>query len=268
MVGVKMAYPNFEKLVGIISALRAPVTGCPWDLEQTHLTLLKYLTEESYEFIHAAELENDTAMEEEIGDVLLQVLLHGQIASERDAFDIESISEVLTEKLIRRHPHVFSDPAKYNLDAKGVLKNWDKIKKTEKNNRPNLFDDSYLTFPPLFSATKIGKKTSKVDFDWDSAGEVFKKVEEELNELSEEINAADKDQAKIDEEFGDLLFSMAQLGRHLNLDPEASLRAANKKFIRRFSAVEDAVAKDNKTWEKLSRQEKEAYWEIIKGRES
>ncbi len=260
---------NFEKLVTVIADLRHPVDGCPWDLKQTHKTLIKYLLEESYEFIEAVELNDSKKMEEEIGDVLMQVLLHAQLGSERSEFNIESVSAKLTEKLIRRHPHVF-EKKDTGITSDQVLINWEKIKAEEKLREDGEKDhhkikSSILNAPPLMAATKIGKKTNDLKFDWEDYAQVAYKVEEEWQELKEELTpnrVLNRDAAF--EEMGDLLFSIAQLARHLEMDPHDALRAANKKFLRRFHAMEDLMLKAGKDIEKMNQDQMDVYWNQAK----
>lgn len=260
---------NFEKLKDVIADLRHPVDGCPWDLKQSHESLLKYLLEESYEFIEAVELKDPKKMEEEIGDVLMQVLLHAQLGSEKKLFDIESISAKLTEKLIRRHPHVF-EKKDTTISADQVLINWEKIKAEEKLREDGEKDHhrikaSVLNAPPLMSANKIGKKTNDLKFDWDDYTQVAYKVEEEWQELKEELTphrTVNRD--AVFEELGDLLFSVAQLARHLNMDPHDALRAANKKFLRRFHAMEDLMLLAGKDLEKMNQEQMDVYWNQAK----
>lgn len=243
--------------------LRHPTKGCPWDLEQDHQSLLRYLIEESYEYIYATKINDTEEMEEELGDVLLQVLLHAQIGSERKAFDIYSVAKKLNDKMIRRHPHVFEKPDP-NITTEELHIRWDKIKKTEKKKSvAGIFSDKDLAAPPLLAAYKIGKKSHKAEFDWDSASEVMNKVEEELKELKEEIAKNDLQRSK--EEMGDLIFTMAQLARHLNLDPHECLLAANKKFVDRYSELEK-LAHPKKSTE-LNREQKEALWKKVKDNE-
>ena len=260
---------QFEKLKDIIGELRHPEHGCPWDLKQTHESLLKYLLEESYEFIEAVELKDSQKMEEEIGDVLLQVLLHAQLGAEKNTFDIESISKTLAEKLIRRHPHVFENN-QTKLDADQVLVNWEIIKREEKarvegNTTHHRITHSVLNAPPLMAATKIGKKTNDLKFDWDNYQQVAYKVEEEWQELKEEL-APNKiiNPEAVFEELGDLLFSIAQLARHLNMDPHDALKAANKKFLRRFHSMEDLMIAKNAKLEDMNQEQMDVYWNQAK----
>ncbi len=260
---------NFEKLKDVIAQLRHPVDGCPWDLKQTHESLLKYLLEESYEFIEAVEEQSPQKMEEEIGDVLMQVLLHAQLASEKKQFDIESVSAVLTEKLIRRHPHVF-EKAVSGITADQVLINWEKIKLEEKariagEQTHHRITTSALNAPPLTAAVKIGKKTNEIKFDWDDYHQVAYKVEEEWQELKEELTPhRDLNRDRVFEEMGDLLFSIAQLARHLEMDPDSALKNANKKFLRRFHAMEDLMKAKGAVLEDMNQTEMDVFWNQAK----
>lgn len=260
---------NFEKLKNVIKELRHPVTGCPWDLKQNHQSLLKYLLEESYEYIEAVELKDNRKMEEEIGDVLLQVMLHTYIAEQEGKFTFESACGVLTEKLIRRHPHVFENKDT-SLSAEDVLVNWAKIKEEEKlreegEKTHHRIKSSVLNAPPLTAAVKIGKKTNEIKFDWEDYAQVAYKVEEEWQELKEEITphrAVNREAAF--EELGDLLFSVAQLARHLDMDPDAALQAANKKFLKRFHAMEDLMLSQKVVLEDMNQEEMDVYWNQAK----
>lgn len=259
-----MSYPNFEKMVEVITQLRHPTKGCPWDLKQDHKSLLRFLIEESYEYLHAVETQNYELMEEELGDVLLQVVLHCVIAQETNKFDIESVSKVLSEKMIRRHPHVFEDSSLAQTEEQ-VKENWQKIKESEKSStQAQHIDASYLSFPALFSSYKIGKKTNQINFDWDRAEDVLAKVEEELEELKEEISAKKVDPKLVKEEMGDLLFSAAQLARHLGVEPEEALRDANRKFINRFTSMEKLIKNDKKNVLSMTQLEMDEYWKLVK----
>lgn len=259
-----MNQPELLRCIEVIKALRHPTTGCPWDLEQTHSTLLKYLIEESYEFIEATELSDPKLMEEELGDVLLQVLLHSTIAEEAKTFNLESVAKTLADKIIRRHPHVFG-PAETSLSSEEVVANWQEIKKIEKGSPKYSIDAKCLQAPALESAYKIGKKSTAVNFDWEDYYQVMAKVEEEWQEVKEELPPGGKhDKARVKEEIGDLLFSVAQLARHLELNPEECLREANKKFIGRFQKVEDKVKASGKTLGETPQATLEQYWIEVK----
>ena len=259
-----MQHSELLRCIEVIQALRHPITGCPWDLEQTHETLLKYLIEESYEFIEATELKNPKLMEEELGDVLLQVLLHATMGEETKSFDLESVAKTLSEKMIRRHPHVFGAQSD-QLTSQEVVANWQEIKKNEKGTPKYSIDTKYLHAPALESAFKIGQKSTKVNFDWEDYYQVMAKVEEEWQEVKEELPPGGKhDKARVKEEIGDLLFSVAQLARHLDLNPEDCLRDANRKFIHRFQKVEEKVKSQGKTLEETPQSELEIIWAEVK----
>lgn len=259
-----MMNEQINRLKDVIAKLRDPQNGCPWDLEQTHQSLLPYLIEESYEFVQAVESLDDAAMEEELGDVLLQVVLHAQIASEKNRFNLESVAAKLADKMVRRHPHVFADGnAKTPAE---VTAKWQEIKAAEKAKR-HAIHEGHLAAPALTSSYKIGAKTRELNFDWDEPSQVAYKVEEEWQELKEEIVSPRVNRARIQEEIGDFLFSVAQLARHLNIDPEEALRDANKKFLRRFNQVEDLMKGDGKSFEQMTQMELDEYWNIAKARE-
>lgn len=259
-----MNHPELNRCIEVIKQLRHPTKGCPWDLEQTHQTLLKYLIEESYEFIEATELNNPKLMEEELGDVLLQILLHSTIAEESKNFNLESVAKTLADKIIRRHPHVFAaDDQKLNSDE--VVARWQEIKKIEKGERKYSIDAKFLHHPSLESAYKIGTKSTTVNFDWEDYYQVMSKVEEEWQEVKEELPPGGQyDEARVREEIGDLLFSIAQLARHLKINPEDALRDANRKFIKRFQKVEDKVKSLGKTLEETPQSELEKIWIEVK----
>ncbi len=251
---------KFSSLVEVVSHLRGP-NGCPWDKEQSHKSLTRYAVEECYEFIEAVNNENLDEMKDELGDMLLQVLLHSQIASENKNFDINDVIESINKKMIRRHPHVFAhDSVK---DSKEVLVNWEEIKKLEKKNKiakPGF--DIPTGLSPLLRSLKMGEKAKKKNFDWQNITGVIKKVEEELAEVKEAITS--ENQAHIKIEIGDLLFSICQLSRHLNINPEQSLQLTNNKFEQRFSLMNEFIHKDNKNLENLSEAEMDGYWEKAK----
>ena len=214
-----MTNPEYKRLKEVIEMLRHPEKGCPWDLKQTHESLLKYLLEESYEFINAVETKDSNHMKEELGDILLQILLHANIARGEGNFDMEDVCATLADKMVHRHPHVFIDKGE-KPSVEEVLTNWDKLKEVEKGKKEREIDDSYLMFPALHSALKIGKKTEKIGFDWDDPTQVTYKVEEEWQELKEEVLPIAQNHVRVEEEFGDFLFSIVQLGRHLGIDSE------------------------------------------------
>ena len=273
----------FEKLCEIVAKLRAP-GGCPWDREQTHESLLPALIEEAYE-VAGAVRANDTAnFREELGDLLLLVVMHAQIASESGRFDINGVLKDVTEKLIRRHPHVFG-----NSDARdsgAVLKQWESIKRAEKKHKPgrnagdaagHYLDDLPLAFPALMRAQKTQSKVARVNFDWTELGEVIGKVEEEIQELKLAIanwqNPADASRAgmpchEVEEETGDLLFAVVNLARKCKLDAESALQAATDKFVARFNQLEDELRRQDKPLGDVDLAEMDAIWEHIKNDEA
>lgn len=217
--------------------LRAP-GGCPWDIEQTHASLVPNLIEEAYECAEALQSTDDAHQCEELGDLLLQVIMHAEIGGETRAYDLDKVADGISEKLIRRHPHVFGDSDANDPDT--VLKQWDEIKRQEKTKngvRPRLLDNISHGLPALMRAAKIQKKVAKVGFDWASVEDVVPKVSEELAEVVEAMG----DEEKVQEELGDLLFAVVNLSRKLGYDAEAMLARANAKFIGRFEKVEDAI---------------------------
>jgi len=249
------------RLREIVARLRAP-DGCPWDREQTHESLRAGLLEETYELIDAIDRADDSNLREELGDLLLHVVMHAQMASERGVFEFDAVATEICEKLIRRHPHVFGD--KSAADSDEVLQQWEQIKRAEKTERSSVLDGVPKALPALMRAKKVQKKASRVGFDWNAAAEVVAKVEEELDELKSALAAGSE--AAVAEEMGDLLFSLVNLSRKLNLDPEMILNAATDKFITRFRAVEQAAATAGKRVEECSAEELNAYWDAEKAR--
>lgn len=267
---------QIESLVEIVARLRGP-DGCPWDKEQTHQSLTQYAIEETHELVEALEApehpSKDRKIKEELGDVLFQVVLHAQLAAERGAFDLNDVMASVSEKLIRRHPHVFGD-AKV-ADSAEVARQWEEIKKQERVIAGGLEDLAQdltaksspyaLNVPPLPAlqrAYKIGKRTQKLRFDWDNAADAMLKVEEEFAELRE---ALDNDvMPEIEYELGDVLFSLSQLSRHLNLDPEQVLRKGNRRFERRFNKMIELAQAEGVDWSALDLEGKDVYWRKAK----
>lgn len=251
---------GLTRLRRVVHDLRSP-GGCPWDQEQTHVSLLPNLIEEAYEVLEAVQNGDTEHMCEEFGDLLLQVVLHSEIASESGAFDLDRVAHGIAEKLIRRHPHVYA--ASTVSDTAGVLAQWDEIKKAEKGNRPQrCMEGISRALPSLQRAVKLQKKAAKVGFDWPDAVGVIAKVREELAE-TEAAMASGADEA-VAEEVGDLLFTVANLARKLKLDPEVLLASANAKFVQRFDAMEDRLSAEGLTLEAASADAMEAAWEAVK----
>lgn len=253
---------KFNELVDIMAALRAE-SGCPWDREQTHITLKKYLIEEAYELIDSIDAGDDAAMTEECGDVLLQVVFHAQMACEEGRFDIYDVIESICDKLIRRHPHVFGDREANDSDE--VLRNWEADKRKEKPERQSILDGIPRGLPALMQAGEIQKKVSRIGFDWEHIDQVFDKVEEEWREFRQARES--RNQAEIEEELGDILFAMVNVARYLKVDAEEALRKTSRKFMRRFLHVENGVKLQDKSLEQATLFEMDALWEEAKRNE-
>ena len=258
---------DMDALMAIMRALRAPVTGCPWDLEQDYATIAPYTIEEAYEVADAIARGSMTDLREELGDLLLQVVYHTQMAREDGAFGFGDVVRGICEKMIRRHPHVFGDE---KARAPGVAgRVWEDAKAEEKaagDGKPeSAVDGVPLPLPALTRAVKLQAKAARVGFDWPDIGPVFDKLAEETAELKAGMAAGDR--KRIFEECGDLLFVHANLARHLDVDPEAALRAANDKFTRRFRAVEDKLHNRGRTPADSDLAEMDALWDEAKGEE-
>lgn len=252
-----VSLPPLERLRAIVAALRGP-GGCPWDIEQTHTSLRAGLIEEAYEVVDAIDSHDDANLREELGDLLLQVVFHAQIAQEEGRFDFDALTHEHCEKLIRRHPHVFGDDAKC-ADSTAVLKRWDEIKRAEKGAEPeSLLDHVSGALPALVRAEKIQKRAAKVGFDWPDAVPVFAKVREELHE----IETAPPE--KLEEEVGDLLFAVVNLARKLHLDAETALHGATRKFSNRFRAIEALARERGLKLEAMTLEALDALWEEVK----
>jgi tetrapyrrole methylase family protein / MazG family protein len=232
--------PLFDELVAIMSRLRDKRRGCPWDLEQTHRSLIPYLTEESGEVIQTIEDDTPKALCEELGDLLLQIVFHAQLAKEEKSFDIRDVVSSINQKLIRRHPHVFASTKATSADE--VLKNWHTIKKSEGKLPASALENVPRSLPALFRAFKISKIVCDLGFDWPTIADLRKKVIEELGELEEAHHTGAAD--NLEDEFGDLLFTLVNYARKFKIDPEIALQRTNRKFIHRFAVVEkEAVAR-------------------------
>lgn len=252
---------SWSALVKIIEKLRSP-EGCPWDREQTHHSLKRFLLEESYELFEAIDEENPEEIKDELGDVLLQVLLHAQIATEHGAFNINDVIENLSDKLVRRHPHVFAHVQADTPDQ--VVVNWDAIKRTEQvgATRTSILDGVPKQFPALMRAEKVQKKAAKVGFDWDETSEVIVKVHEELAELEEALSEGDRQ--GLEEELGDLLFAIVNLARFVKVDPEFALQRATTKFTDRFHLVEAEAKEANLQLQAMNLDELNLLWDRAK----
>jgi MazG family protein len=269
---------SFAEAVGIMERLRAP-GGCPWDREQTFDSIRKYTLEETYEVFDAIERRDWKALQDELGDLLLQVLFYAEMASEAGYFSIQDVARGLSRKLVRRHPHVFGEEAAAaagnsasglavdGIDAKQVLRNWEEIKKLEKAGQSSgegLLDGVSRSMPALSEAAKLGSKAAKVGFDWPDVSGLFDKLREETAELEAELPGGEETALRAKEELGDLLFTAVNLARRLKIDPELALRDSNAKFRSRFRAMEKI---SSRPLEELSADELETLWAAAKQKE-
>lgn len=251
----------FESLVEVIAILRSE-NGCPWDREQTHSSLKSTLLEETYETIEAIDTGDPSKLKEELGDLLLNIMLQAQIASEDSNFDIYEVIDTLTEKLIRRHPHVFGDVDVDN--AEDVVKNWESIKRQEPGyeDRKSVLDGIPKSLPALLRGQKIQKRVARVGFDWTDIADVVAKIDEELAEVKECLHNNDSDAVEM--EIGDLFFAIVNLCRFVNLQAEETLRKSNRKFINRFKRMEAELEKQGKKLTEQSLADLDEIWENVK----
>jgi len=249
---------HFQRLCEIVAKLRAP-GGCPWDREQTNESLLPQVIEEAYEVAEAARAKNDLHFREELGDLLLLVVMHAEIARESGRFNIDNVIRDVTDKLVRRHPHVFGKSTARESSA--VLKQWERIKREEKSNGHYL-DSLPLALPALMRAQKAQSKAARVNFDWTQVRDVMAKVEEELGELKQAI--ASEDRQAIEEEIGDLLFAIVNLARKCQLDAESALQGATDKFVGRFNRLEDELRARGKKLGEVALKEMDRIWNKVK----
>ncbi|MBD2328261.1 nucleoside triphosphate pyrophosphohydrolase [Alkalinema sp. FACHB-956] len=249
-----------QRLIEVVAQLRNPEGGCPWDLEQTQTTLIPYVLEEAYEVVDALKSGDQTAIADELGDLLLQVILQAQVAKDDQQFDLALVATTITEKLIRRHPHVFGEVSVEN--AEEVHRNWEAIKATEKPEETRLSQKMKRyarSLPPMTATMKISKKAAKVGFEWESIDGVWEKFHEELDELRHAIEHESRERQE--SELGDLLFSLLQIARWQGLDPVQALQGTNDRFIQRLSQMEQAV---DRSLESYSLAELEALWQQAK----
>lgn len=269
------ARKTLPELLAVMAALRTPGTGCPWDLKQTFATIAPYTIEEAYEVADAIAKDDLEHLKEELGDLLFQVVYHARMAQEQDAFDFEDVVDAVTTKMIRRHPHVFGTAEERAAGAAPGF--WDRAKDAERRDKPasGILDDVPVGLPALTRAVKLQRKAAKVGFDWPSLQPVLAKLKEELAELEAEIApqgpASDRpgltpspNPEAIEEEFGDLLFVLANVARHLKIDAEGALRGANDKFVRRFRYIEQQLAAKGRSPEQSDLAEMDALWDEAK----
>jgi ATP diphosphatase len=264
---------DIHRLIEIMAALRHPVTGCPWDKEQNFSTIAPYTIEEAYEVADAIARKDLSDLRDELGDLLLQVAYHARMAEEQGAFAFGDVVEAITTKLIRRHPHVFGDE---DARAAGAAKGfWEKIKAEEKRERADrrpdggtragVLDGVPAGMPPMARALKLQAKASTVGFDWNDPKAVLAKLREETDEIAAEIDRSPTEPDRLEDEIGDLLFAVANLARHLKIDPDQALRRTNAKFIERFGRIEAALAAVGRTPAEASLDEMEELWQKAKG---
>ena len=260
--------PNggMPRLLEIMRRLRDPETGCPWDVEQTFDTIAPYTIEEAYEVADAIARADWPELEGELGDLLLQTVYHAQIGQEAGHFSFDSIVKAIADKMVTRHPHVFGDESR-DKSAAQQTRDWEKIKAAERAGKAQTrtLDGVAIGLPALTRAIKLQNRAARVGFDWPDTAQVIDKLIEEAGELVEARDSLTHDETT--EEFGDLLFVMANLARHLNIDPEAALRAANNKFMRRFNGVEDALQAIGKSPNQSDLAEMDALWDQVKAAE-
>lgn len=248
---------SLNRLREIVARLRAP-DGCPWDREQTHSSLRGALIEECYEVIDAIERADDLNLREELGDLLLHVVMHAQMADEREAFSLEEVAAEICAKMIRRHPHVFGDKLAGDSDA--VLRQWEQIKRAEKGVGAGVLDSLPASMPALLRAQNAQKKAARVGFDWPDVEPVFEKMQEEIEEVRSALAAGDA--KAVEDEVGDILFTAVNLARKLHVDAESTLAAATNRFIRRFQAVESELG--DRKMEETPLKELDVIWDRIK----
>ena len=257
---------GMPRLIEIMRRLRDPDTGCPWDIEQDFGTIAPYTIEEAYEVADAIEREAWGELKDELGDLLLQVVFHAQIARDKGMFGFDEVADAIADKMVARHPHVFGDESR-DKSAEQQTRDWETVKAAERaaKAQTGVLDGVALGLPALLRAVKLQKRAARVGFDWPDASHVLDKITEEAGELREA--AASLPQEKVEEEFGDLLFVMANLARHMGVEPEAALRGANAKFTRRFERIEAWLAEDGREASDSDLQEMDALWDRAKAEE-
>ena len=254
---------KFDRLVGIMERLRGG-QGCPWDKKQTRESLKPYLIEEAYEVLEAIEEKDANKLKEEFGDLLYQILFHSQISKEEGEFGIEDVLTTSSEKMVRRHPHVFGDVKAEN--AEEVLRQWEAIKKEEKGeDRKSILEGVPPHLPALLRAHQLQARAARVGFDWEHVDHVFAKVKEEMGEFEEAFRA--KDREEMESELGDLLFALVNIGRFIEVNPEDALRKSISRFMSRFRHIEEEIARKGREWGDVSLDEMEMLWQEAKGLE-
>ena len=261
-----------ENLITVIARLRHPTKGCPWDRDQTFASIAPNAIEEAYEVSDAIDCKDMLSLKEELGDLLLQIVFHSRIAEESGYFDFDEVAQEITDKMIRRHPHVFGDEGERSKEFHGDQ--WEEQKKrerTEKAHRrgdhtPSILDDLAQSLPALMRSEKLGKRVAKVGFDWPDIDSIFEKMNEEIKELKNELEEKTISQQAVEEELGDMLLTAVSLARHLQVDPELALRRSIAKFEQRFRFIEKRLEKDGYRPENTSLKELESLWQEAKQR--
>ncbi|KZY36858.1 nucleoside triphosphate pyrophosphohydrolase [Roseovarius sp. HI0049] len=257
---------GMPRLIEIMRRLRDPESGCPWDIEQDFGTIAPYTIEEAYEVADAIEREAWGELKDELGDLLLQVVFHAQIARDKGMFQFDDVADAIADKMVARHPHVFGDESR-DKSAEQQTRDWETVKAAERaaKAQTGVLDGVALGLPALLRAVKLQKRAARVGFDWPDASHVLDKITEEAGELREAAETLP--QEKVEEEFGDLLFVMANLARHMGVEPEAALRGANAKFTRRFERIEAWLAEDGREASESDLEEMDALWDRAKAEE-
>lgn len=257
---------GMPRLIEIMARLRDPKTGCPWDIEQTYETIAPYTIEEAYEVADAIATGDFDELKAELGDLLLQVVYYTQMSAEDGRFDFDDVANAISDKMVARHPHVFGNESR-DKSAAEQTRDWEKIKAEERaakgQAQAGVLDGVALGLPALLRAVKLQKRAARVGFDWPETGQVLDKIKEEIVELQE---VAGQSSDKSEEEFGDLLFVLANYARHLSIDPEQALRRANGKFVRRFEYIEAALKAQNRAPESSDLEEMDALWDEAKAK--
>lgn len=265
---------SFERLVEIMARLRDSENGCPWDVKQNFESIAPYTLEEAYEVVDAINRNDMSALRDELGDLLLQVVFHSQMAAENESFDIVDVAESICDKMIRRHPHVFANETYASVEEQTEA--WEKIKENERNNEKtknlpkagtvsSALDGVAIALPSLARAEKLAKRAARVGFDWPNSEQIFDKIQEEINEVQSAIDSNEK--GEIEDEIGDLLLATANLARKLSIDPETALRKANLKFERRFRSMERSASEQGRDFNTLDLNAQENLWKKIKSEE-
>lgn len=257
---------GMPRLIEIMARLRDPKTGCPWDIEQTYETIAPYTIEEAYEVADAIATGDFDELKAELGDLLLQVVYYTQMSAEDGRFDFDDVANAISDKMVARHPHVFGNESR-DKSAAEQTRDWEKIKAEERaakgQAQAGVLDGVALGLPALLRAVKLQKRAARIGFDWPETGQVLDKIKEEIVELQE---VAGQSSDKSEEEFGDLLFVLANFARHLSIDPEQALRRANGKFVRRFEYIEAALKAQNRAPESSDLEEMDALWDEAKAK--